>query len=77
MIVLDKDRIRDELSQRTDKSGIVDMEITDLMMLIERCEVDVEKVVRCRNCAYRDHSVCHEVRKSVKLNDYCAWGKRK
>ena len=77
MIVLDRDLIHKELSKRTDNFGIVDMEITDLMLLIEKCEVDVEKVVRCRDCIRRDHSVCAEVRKTVKGNDYCAWGKKK
>lgn len=77
MIVLDKDRIRRELVRHTDNFGYVDMGITDLMILIEKCEVDVEKVVRCRDCVHRDHSVCAEVRKTVKGSDYCAWGRKK
>ena len=39
--------------------------------------VDAVPVVRCKDCLYRDGSICDYSAVYVRPNGYCQWGRRK
>lgn len=39
--------------------------------------VDAVKVVRCKDCMYRDGNACDYSSVYVRPNGYCQWGRRK
>lgn len=69
-----------------DKYGRVLIYITDLIIALEKCEVDAVEVVRCKDCYYcrsfnevwelpkRNFTVCIRSNNVVESEDYCSWG---
>lgn len=57
------------------KSGAVSM----VKLIEEAPTIDAVEVVRCKDCIYRDYSICyaHFAEVYVRGDDYCSRGRRK
>lgn len=50
--------------------------MNDLWVIDEVPTADVEEVVRCKDCKYREGSVCDYSAVYVRPNGYCQWGEK-
>lgn len=66
----------DIMSEKCDGSG---ESIWNQFCTMVECSptADVIEVVRCKNCIYREGSVCNYSSVYVRPNGYCQWGERK
>ena len=71
-------QVYDDMTEETDTKKMTIAEAIDEWS-DEGCPptVDAVKVVRCKDCLYRDGSICDYSAVYVRPNGYCQWGRRK
>ena len=73
---IDADVTKEVLSSHEDRKGYL---IGDFEQIIDE-EVptaDVVEVVRCKDCKYKEGSVCDYSAVYVRPNGYCQWGEKR
>lgn len=83
---IDADKAKNGIMKFVNEYGeIVGMFVNDFNILLERCAVDVQEVVRCRECEMWSDSFevkdvgrrCLNFRIITKPDFYCGWGSKK
>ena len=71
-------QVYDDMTEETDTKKMTIAEAIDEWS-DEGCPptVDAVPVVRCKDCLYRDGSICDYSAVYVRPNGYCQWGRRK
>ncbi len=73
MRLIDADELKLELKWLEDDAPVYH----DVMSTIDEMPtVDAVEVVRCKDCLYRDGSICDFSAVYVRPNGYCQWGRR-
>ena len=69
-------QVYDDMTEETDTKKMTIAEAIDEWS-DEGCPptVDAVKVVRCKDCLYRDGSICDYSAVYVRPNGYCQWGR--
>lgn len=55
---------------------VQNMSDIDRQTILNLPSADVVEVVRCKDCKYRDRSVCDYSAVYIRPNGYCQWGER-
>lgn len=70
--MIDADKLKKHYAWWNNEEKKVFDDIVDLQPT-----VDAVKVVRCKDCIYRDHSICYKHSAEVSEDDFCSRGERK
>ena len=84
MRACDKDKLQNAICEFVDNGEIVGMFVADFNIMLERCEVEAEPIIRCKECKWCHSGYCAKADDLIPFgleqyaweDWYCAWGKR-